>query len=89
MGRARALEICHGGKEKTHVEGREDKLIACDAGDDGAVLGREVYTADEELEPFCCGGSEYDCEKGLDFVIRGDRVMFLPPPYAAMRPVRA
>jgi hypothetical protein len=44
----------------THIHGRKDELITCYSGDNGTVLGVEIYSAHEELVPFCCGRAK-DC----------------------------
>ena len=56
--RARTLKICHRRKEDTHVDGREDELVAGYTGGDCTVLGGEVYAAGEEVVPFGCCGAE-------------------------------
>jgi hypothetical protein len=45
----------------THVRRRKHELIACDAREDRAVFGAEVYVLDEEGVPFRCRGAEDGC----------------------------
>ena len=57
------LHVGHAGQEDGHVDGGKEELVTCHTCEDGAVLGRQVDTAHEEIKPLCGCGAEDACTK--------------------------